>query len=108
MPAAPARAPAPTHLPRRGTVRSARILLPDGARTTLHVALHDLARVEVRVAVFRARPLVAFCARRGVAEALVGGFFTRPDGVAAGRGPHARRAPPPRPLRRALGDVRAA
>jgi hypothetical protein len=107
MPAAPARAPAPSHLPRRGTIRSARILLPDGARTTLHVALHDLARVEVRVAVVRARPLVAFCARRGVADALVGGFFTRPDGMPLGevrtRGVLRRHVPFTAPY----GDVRA-
>lgn len=81
---APLRAPAPAHLPRRGTVRRARILLPDGARTTLHVALHDPARVEVRVAIARGRPLVDHCARRGVPDAIVGGFFTRPDGVPLG------------------------
>jgi hypothetical protein len=107
MPAAPARAPAPSHLPRRGTIRSARILLPDGARTTLHVALHDLARVEVRVAVVRARPLVPFCARRGAADALVGGFFTRPDGMPLGevrtRGVLRRHVPFIAPY----GDVRA-
>ena len=84
MPVASLSAPAPAHLPRRGTVRRARILLPDGARTTMHVALHDPARVEVRVAVTRAQPLAAYCAHRGVADAIVGGFFTRPEGVPLG------------------------
>lgn len=61
-----------------------RLTLADGARTTLHVAVYDRERVEVKVAVVRNRPLLAYCAQRGVEDALVGGFFTRPDGVPLG------------------------
>jgi len=78
-------APLPARTTRAGDVRSFRHVLPDGARTTVHVAVHDPARVELRVAVLRGSGrLEAFCARRGVADAIVGGFFTRPGGVPLG------------------------
>ena len=51
--------------------------------TTVYLACHDAARTEVRVAVVGDR-LAPWCARHGEAEALVGGFFTRPDGVPLG------------------------
>jgi phosphodiester glycosidase len=37
-------------------------------------------RTEIRVAVLRGKLLAPWCAAHGVQEALVGGFFTRPDG----------------------------
>jgi hypothetical protein len=75
------RDPRPAAPARRGRVRRLRLRLADGATTTLHVALHDPARVEVRVAVLpEQRKLVEWCAERGVEDALVGGFFARPDG----------------------------
>jgi len=75
---APVTAPA-TH------TESLRIALSDGAGTTLHVARHPLARTELRVArLRRSEPLVTWCARNGVEEALVGGFYTRPRGVPLG------------------------
>ena len=59
---------------------------------------------ELRVAVLRGQARLEAVVRRArVEEALVGGFFVRPDGHAARRGPHARRRPPPRPVRRAVG-----
>jgi hypothetical protein len=58
--------------------RRLRVALADGAATTVYVAEHDLRRVELRVALVRGQPLAAYCAARGVADALVGGFFTRP------------------------------
>ncbi len=68
-----------------GRARSGRLALADGARTTVHVACHDAARTEVRVAVLPApQRLEAWCAARGVREALVGGFFTRPSGTPLG------------------------
>ena len=71
--------------PRPGRARRARLLLPDGARTTLHVARYDLRATELRVAVLRGQArLVEWCAAHGVAEALVGGFFARPDGLPLG------------------------
>jgi Phosphodiester glycosidase len=70
---------------RSGRVRSARIELADGARTMVHVARHDAETTELRVAVLRGQArLEAWCAARGVDEALVGGFFVRPDGLPLG------------------------
>jgi hypothetical protein len=59
-------------------VRRGRAVLEDGARTTVHVAAFDAAATEVRVAVVQGRQLAAWCGSRGVADAMVGGFFTRP------------------------------
>ncbi|HWK29448.1 MAG TPA: phosphodiester glycosidase family protein [Solirubrobacter sp.] len=76
---------APLRPPRAGRVRSARVTLVDGARTMVHVARHDLERVELRVALLRGQArLEPWCAARGVQEALVGGFFVRPDGTPLG------------------------
>jgi hypothetical protein len=44
--------------------------------TTVHVATYEAA--EVRVALVRGQTLAAWCAARGISDALVGGFFTRP------------------------------
>lgn len=60
-------------------------MLPDGAQTTVHVARHPLRRTELRVVrLRRPQPLEAWCARQGVPEAMVGGFFIRPDGTPLG------------------------
>jgi hypothetical protein len=81
LPAAPQRI-AP---PRAGRCRSLRLGLPDGRLTTVHVACHDAGRTQLRVAVLRGQERLAdWCERRGVQEALVGGFFTRPDGLPLG------------------------
>ena len=75
----------PLRPPRAGRVRSARIELADGARTMAHVAVYDASQVELRVAVLRGQArLEPWCAARGVEEALVGGFFVRPDGTPLG------------------------
>ena len=42
------------------------------------VARHDAAATRVRVALVRGQALAAWCPARGIGEALVGGFFTRP------------------------------
>jgi Phosphodiester glycosidase len=71
----------PLRPPRAGAARRARLTLADGARTTIHVAAYDAARTELRVAVLRGQArLEPWCAARGYEEALVGGFFARPDG----------------------------
>jgi hypothetical protein len=70
--------------PTDGRSRRGRLLLSGGARTTIHVACHDADRTEVGVAVLGLQRLEPWCARHGVDEALVGGFFTRPDGVPLG------------------------
>lgn len=76
--ALPDAAPAgdPAHL------RRLRVRLPDGAETTLHVARYrrDAVVPEVRV-LRRPQPLEAWCGQEGVADAIVGGFFVRRNGV---------------------------
>jgi hypothetical protein len=68
-----------------GRSRRGRLLLSGGATTTIHVACHDAERTEIRVVVLGGRErLEPWCARHGVREALVGGFFTRPDGTPLG------------------------
>jgi len=77
----PLRAPQPKlrHL------RRERLRLTDGTRTTLYVARYDLRRFEVRVArLQRPAPLEAWCRANGFDEALVGGFYERPDLVPLG------------------------
>src|SRR4051794_32944473 len=72
----PLRAPQPKlrHL------RRERLRLPDGGRTTLYVARYDLRRFELRVMRLpRPAPLEDYCRANGFAEALVGGFYERPD-----------------------------
>ena len=71
--------------PRPRHLRRERILLGDGARTTLHVAAYDLARTRVRaVRLPHPQPLAAWCRANGIEEAIVGGFFLRPDGTPLG------------------------
>ena len=75
----------PLRPPRSGRVRSARIELADGARTMVHVARYGMETTELRVAVLRGQArLEDWCAARGHEEALVGGFFVRPDGLPLG------------------------
>jgi hypothetical protein len=70
--------------PADGTARRGRLLL-NGARTTIHVACHDAEHTEVGVAVLPGlQRLEPWCARHGIDEALVGGFFTRPEGIPLG------------------------
>jgi Phosphodiester glycosidase len=62
-------------------LETARVALDDGALTTIHVATYDAASTVVRVVrLRRAEALAAWCARSGVQEAVVGGFFLRPEG----------------------------
>jgi hypothetical protein len=61
-------------------LRRTRVVLHDGLRTTVYVARYERDRTSLRVALLRRpAPLATWCATRGVGEALVGGFFTRPD-----------------------------
>ena len=76
---------APLRAPRAGSARRMRLDLEDGARTTIHVAVHDTAATELRVAVLRGQAkLEVWCAANGVEEAIVGGFFARPLGTPLG------------------------
>jgi len=77
----PLRAPQPKlrHL------RRERLRLTDGERTTLYVARYDLRRFELRVVRLpRPAPLEDYCRANGFDEALVGGFYQRPDLVPLG------------------------
>jgi hypothetical protein len=66
-------------------VRSHRVRLGRGAATTVHVAVYPRASVAASVVALPApEPLRAWCARSGVRDALVGGFFVTPQGPALG------------------------
>jgi hypothetical protein len=84
------------------------VRLGDGAATTVHVATYDAASTAVRVVrLRRLEPLIAWCARSGIEEALIGGFFlrdqARPLGELRMRGIVRRTVPFTAPWR----DVRA-
>ena len=72
--------------PPDGRSRRGRLLLEGGATTTFHVACYEAARTEIGVAIMPAgqERLESWCARHDVREALVGGFFRRPDGLPLG------------------------
>jgi hypothetical protein len=75
----------PLRPPRAGRAGRVRLELPDGARTTVHIAAYEARSTEIRVAVLRGQAkLEPWCARRGYEEALVGGFFVRPEGLPLG------------------------
>jgi hypothetical protein len=77
--------PAPGPRPGAPHLRTLRLRLADGARTTLHVATHRTARTAVRVARFaQPAPLEAWCAAHDVPDAIVGGFFVRATGAPLG------------------------
>jgi phosphodiester glycosidase len=63
-----------------------RVRLGDGARTTLHVASYERRAFQARVEVLeRPMPLVRWCRQKGVRDAVVGGFFSRPRYVPLGQ-----------------------
>lgn len=69
----------------RRDVRSRRVDLGTGAATTVHIAVYPRALVSAAVVALPApEPLHAWCARSGVRDALVGGFFVTPGGPALG------------------------
>lgn len=64
---------------------STRLRLAGGAETTLHVARFDRVRTVARVvALDPPAQLLSWCVGAGVADAMVGGFFVRPDGTPLG------------------------
>jgi Phosphodiester glycosidase len=66
-------------------VRSRRLDLGQGAATTVHIAVYPRALVSATViALPTPEPLPSWCARSGVRDALVGGFFVTPQGPALG------------------------
>ena len=95
--------------PKLRHLRRERLRLADGARTTLYVARYDLRRFEARVVRLpQPAPLEAFCRANGFDEALVGGFYERPDLIPLGElrtGGVARRHVP---FAEPFGAIRAA
>lgn len=76
---------APTRGRALGRVHTFRHALADGTRTTVHAAVYERARVAVAVVAMEpAETLAGWCARTGVADALVGGFFVTPLGTPLG------------------------
>jgi hypothetical protein len=75
----------PLLAPADGVARRGRLLLDRGARTTVYVACYDADLTEVQVVVLPGQDrLEPWCRRHGVDEALVGGFFHKPDGAPLG------------------------
>lgn len=71
--------------PADGRSRRGRLLLAGGVRTTIHVACYDAELTELRVALLPGQErLEPWCRRLGVSEALVGGFFVKPEGLPLG------------------------
>jgi hypothetical protein len=98
----------PRAWPRPRHLRRERILLGDGARTTLYVAVHELARTRVRVLRFpRPTPLEGWCRAHAIDEAIVGGFFARPHGTPLGELRTAGIARSSVPFAAPWGEVRA-
>jgi hypothetical protein len=92
----------PRHLQRQ------RVVLNDGATTTLHVATHDLRRTVPRVVRLAApTPLERWCHEHAVPEAIVGGFFVRPAGTPLGELRTSGILRPARAFDAPWGDVRA-
>jgi hypothetical protein len=79
--------PALSHIPQTpralvpaAWLRRVRVPLSGGATTTLHVTSYDRAAFRARVvALDRPAPLARWCQTIGVAHAVVGGFFVRPQ-----------------------------
>jgi hypothetical protein len=70
---------------RRSRLSRIRVRLPDGARTTVHIASHDRRAVGARLVVLdEPAPLVRWCEDNGVRDAVVGGFFLRSRAVPLG------------------------
>jgi hypothetical protein len=93
---------------RRSRLARIRVTLPDGARTTLHVASYEQEAVTARVVVLqRPAPLVRWCREEGVRNAIVGGFFVRPQCTPLGQVRLGGDVQPSVPFDAPWGDVRA-
>jgi hypothetical protein len=85
-----------------------RVRLGDGARTTLHVAGYDRRAFEACVVLLeRPAPLVRWCGEEGVRDAVVGGFFARPQYAPLGQVQIDGRSQPSLDFDPPWGDVRA-
>lgn len=88
--------------------RSSPISLADGAETTLHVARFDRKRLRARIVVLEPpSQLLGWCRSNGVADAMVGGFFLRPEGRPLGELRVAGEQRPHHPFDSPWDDVRS-
>jgi hypothetical protein len=93
---------------RRSRLAHIRVTLPDSARTTLHVASYERQAVAARVVVLeRPAPLVRWCREEGVRNAIVGGFFVRPQCTPLGQLRLGGDLQPSVPFEAPWGEVRA-
>ncbi len=93
---------------RRSRLAHIRVALPDGAGTTLHVASYERQAVAARVAVLsQPVPLVRWCREEGVRNAIVGGFFVRPQCTPLGHLRLGGDVQPSVPFQAPWGEVRA-
>jgi Phosphodiester glycosidase len=93
---------------RRCRLDRRRVTLPDGARTTLHVATYEPDAFAPRVVAFeRPEPLVQWCRRHAVRHAVVGGFFARPQYAPLGELRIEGTVLPSQPFDAPWSDVRA-
>jgi Phosphodiester glycosidase len=76
---------APQLLSRPNELASWRVMLGDGAATTLHVSRFSRDAVRARLMLLpRSQSLRAWCDAKGIPDAIVGGFFARPAGTPMG------------------------
>jgi hypothetical protein len=67
------------------TLDARRVTHADGAATTVHVAIYPRSSLTTAIVRLPApEPLESWCARTGVGDALVGGFFVTPAGPSLG------------------------
>jgi hypothetical protein len=82
--------------------------LRDGATTTLHVASYERSAFDVRVvALEEPAPLARWCGQQGLRDAIVGGFFVRPDYAPLGQLQIAGEPRPSVAFEAPWGDMRA-
>lgn len=75
----------PLTAPYARTLEARRVTHADGAATTVHVAVYPRAALTTAIVRLPApEPLESWCARTGVGDALVGGFFVTPAGPSLG------------------------
>ena len=71
--------------PADGRSSRGRLMISGGALTTIHLACYDAELTEIGVVVIAGQErLEPWCRRHGVREALMGGFFHKPDGLPLG------------------------
>jgi hypothetical protein len=90
------------------SLESVRLILADGAGTTLRVARFDRSRFSARAVAIEPRStLLRWCAQTGAEHAMIGGFYMRPGGPPLGDLRIGGRAHPTLPFDPPWGALRA-